>query len=82
MGTCAAMAASLSSPALSLQGSTIFDSPRLRRLTSAGCTSPLRKPTPFALGAAAAAAAAAADADADADADAARLLSCDAAAKG
>ena len=68
MGTCAAMAASLSSPALSLQGSTIFDSPRLRRLTSAGCTSPLRKPTPFALGAAAAADAAAADADADADA--------------
>ena len=70
MGTCAAMAASLSSPALSLQGSTIFDSPRLRRLTSAGCTSPLRKPTPFALGAAAAADAAAADAAADADADA------------
>ena len=68
MGTCAAMAASLSSPALSLQGSTIFDSPRLRRLTSAGCTSPLRKPTPFALSAAAAADAAAADADADADA--------------
>ena len=65
MGTCAAMAASLSYPALSLQGSTIFDSPRLRRLTSAGCTSPLRKPTPFALGAAAA--------DADADADAATL---------
>jgi hypothetical protein len=54
VGTCAAMAASLSYPALSLQGSTIFDSPRLRRLTSAGCTSPLRKPTPFALGAAAA----------------------------
>ena len=78
MGTCAAMAASLSSPALSLQGSTIFDSPRLRRLTSAGCTSPLRKPTPFALGAAAAADADAADADAaaadaDADADAATL---------
>ena len=73
MGTCAAMAASLSYPALSLQGSTIFDSPRLRRLTSAGCTSPLRKPTPFALGAAAAADAAAAAADADADADAATL---------
>ena len=72
MGTCAAMAASLSFPALSLQGSTIFDSPRLRRLTSAGCTSPLRKPTPFALGAAAAADAAA-DADADADADATTL---------
>ena len=54
MGTCAAMAASLSSPALSLQGSTIFDSPRLPALTSTGCTSPLRKPTPFALGAAAA----------------------------
>ena len=54
MSTCAAMAASLPSPALSLRRSTIFDSPRLRRLsTSAGCASPLRsskQPTSFVLG--------------------------------
>ena len=63
MGTCAAMAASLPSPALSLRSSTIFDSPRLRRLTSAGCASPLRKPTPFVLG----------GAGAEAEVEAARL---------
>ena len=63
MGTCAAMAASLPSPALSLRSSTIFDSPRLRRLTSAGCASPLRKPTPFVLG----------EAGAEAEVEAARL---------
>ena len=65
MGTCAAMAASLPSPALSLRSSTIFDSPRLRRLTSAGCASPLRRPTPFVLGGA--------GAEAEAEAEAARL---------
>ena len=65
VGTCAAMAASLPSPALSLRSSTIFDSPRLRRLTSAGCASPLRKPTPFVLGGA--------GVEADVEADAARL---------
>ena len=65
MGTCAAMAASLPSPALSLRSSTIFDSPRLRRLTSAGCASPLRKPTPFVLGGA--------GAEAEVEAQAARL---------
>ena len=65
MGTCAAMAASLPSPALSLRSSTIFDSPRLRRLTSAGCASPLRRPTPFVLGGA--------GAEAEVEAEAARL---------
>ena len=65
MGTCAAMAASLPSPALSLRRSTIFDSPRLRRLTSAGCASPLRRPTPFVLGGA--------GAEAEVEAEAARL---------
>ena len=73
MSTCAAMAASLPSPALSLRRSTIFDSPRLRRLsTSAGCASPLRsskQPTSFVLGGAGAEAGAETEADAEADAE-------------
>ena len=75
MSTCAAMAASLPSPALSLRRSTIFDSPRLRRLsTSAGCASPLRsskQPTSFVLGGAGAEAGA--ETEAEAEVEAARL---------
>ena len=77
MSTCAAMAASLPSPALSLRRSTIFDSPRLRRLsTSAGCASPLRsskQPTSFVLGGAGAEAGAETEAETEAEAEAARL---------
>jgi len=62
---------------LSLRRSTIFDSPRLRRLsTSAGCASPLRsskQPTPFVLGGAGAEAGAETKADAEAEVEAARL---------
>ena len=75
MSTCAAMAASLPSPALSLRRSTIFDSPRLRRLsTSAGCASPLRsskQPTSFVLGGAGAETGA--ETEAEAEVEAARL---------
>ena len=75
MSTCAAMAASLPSPALSLRRSTIFDSPRLRRLsTSAGRASPLRsskQPTSFVLGGAGAEAGA--ETEAEVEAEAARL---------